>query len=47
MDRYPVEIDENGMVLIDTAEKFDGPPPGGESIDEPVAGPSCSGHEEA
>lgn len=46
MDRYPVEIDENGMVLIDTSEKLDGPAPGGETINEPVAGPSCSSGEE-
>ena len=47
MDRYPVEIDETGMIYIDTSEKVDGPAPGGESIDEPVAGPSCAGGEEA
>jgi hypothetical protein len=47
MDRYPIEIDENGMILIDTSEKVDGPAPGGETIDEPVSGPSCSSGEEA
>ena len=49
MDRYPIEIDENGMIFIDTSTKEDGPPPGGESIDEPVAGPKCAaeGHGEA
>ena len=31
-----------GMIYIDTSSKEDGPPPGGESIDEPVSGPSCA-----
>lgn len=42
MDRYPVESDENGFVIIDTSTKEDGPPPGAETIDEPKAGPSCT-----
>lgn len=42
MDRYPITIDDTGMIYIDTSSKEDGPPPGGESIDEPVSGPSCA-----
>jgi cytochrome b6-f complex iron-sulfur subunit len=42
LDRYPVEIGEDGLVYIDTADKVNGPPPGPESIDEPVSGPKCT-----
>ena len=41
MDRYPVEV-ENGLLVIDTGAPIEGPSPGGESIDEPVAGPTCA-----
>jgi len=41
MDRFAIEIvDEN--VMIDTGNITNGPPPGPESIDEPV-GPPCEG----
>jgi cytochrome b6-f complex iron-sulfur subunit len=42
MDRYPIEVDEAGIIVIDTAETDLGPAPGGESINEPKAGPSCA-----
>lgn len=43
MDRHPIEIGaEDGLVYIDTGERIEGPPPGGEQIDEPKKGPSCS-----
>ncbi|MDH3517353.1 MAG: ubiquinol-cytochrome c reductase iron-sulfur subunit [Acidimicrobiia bacterium] len=42
MDRYPIEIDETGIIYIDTSQRIDGAPPGGESIDEPKAGPTCT-----
>jgi hypothetical protein len=42
MDQYPVEIGEDGLIYIDTAAQIEGPPPGPESIDEPVTGPSCT-----
>jgi cytochrome b6-f complex iron-sulfur subunit len=41
MDRFPVEIGEDGLVYIDTSEPILGPAPGGEIIDEPPRGPSC------
>lgn len=41
MDRFPVEIGDDGLVYIDTSEAVLGPPPGGETIDEPPRGPSC------
>ena len=47
MDRYPIEIDEAGIVIIDTGVKEDGPAPGGESINEPPAGPMCAPEGEA
>lgn len=47
MDRYPIEVDETGMIYIDTSTKEDGPAPGGETIDEPKAGPSCAAEGEA
>ena len=42
LDRYPIEVDEAGMVYIDTGTRNDGPPPGDETIDEPVLGPKCA-----
>ncbi len=45
LDHYPVEVDETGVVYIDTGARIYGPAPGPESIDEPKAGPSCTGGE--
>jgi cytochrome b6-f complex iron-sulfur subunit len=42
MDEYPVEIGDDGLIYIDTGDAEPGPPPGVETIDEPVAGPSCA-----
>ncbi len=42
MDRYPIEVDEAGIVVIDTGSPESGPPPGGETIDEPATGPPCA-----
>jgi Rieske Fe-S protein len=47
MDRYPIEVDEAGMIYIDTGARQDGPPPGAETIDEPSAGPICAPEGEA
>ena len=47
MDRYPVEIGEDGLLYIDTGTTIDGSAPGNLTIDEPARGPSCaeeSGH---
>ncbi|MEZ5245116.1 MAG: ubiquinol-cytochrome c reductase iron-sulfur subunit [Acidimicrobiales bacterium] len=41
LDRYPVEVD-NGLLVIDTGSAIEGPPPGGETIDEPATGGSCA-----
>ncbi len=41
MDRFDVEVVE-GAIVIDTGSISNGPPPGPESIDEPV-GPPCEG----
>ena len=43
MDEYPVEVGQDGLLYIDTGTTIEGPPPGSESIDEPVTGPSCLG----
>ncbi len=40
LDRFPIEI-QDGIVLIDTSTIIEGPPPGGEVIDEPPKGPPC------
>jgi len=42
LDHYPVEVGDDGLLYIDTGAKEDGPPPGTETIDEPVAGPPCA-----
>ena len=42
MDEYPVEIGDDGLIYIDTGDAEPGPPPGVETIDEPVSGPSCA-----
>ncbi|MEZ5340054.1 MAG: ubiquinol-cytochrome c reductase iron-sulfur subunit [Acidimicrobiales bacterium] len=43
MDRYATEIGEDGLLYINTGEKIEGSAPGFEQIDEPQAGPMCSG----
>ena len=40
MDRYEIEIID-GIVHVDTGSTILGPPPGDESINEPVRGPNC------
>ena len=42
MDRYPIELGEDGLIYVDTSETVTGPPPGTETIDEPPTGPSCT-----
>ena len=42
MDRYPVEVEE-GLLVIDTGARTDGPPPGVLVVDEPATGPACAG----
>lgn len=42
MDRYPVELDESGLLYIDTGDRMDGPEPGVLNVDEPASGPSCA-----
>jgi cytochrome b6-f complex iron-sulfur subunit len=42
MDRFGT-FDEDGMLVVDTGTVTQGAPPGAETIDEPPAGPSCSG----
>lgn len=42
MDRFTVSV-EDGIVFVDTEAVVDGNPPGVETIDEPVTGPSCEG----
>ena len=41
LDRYEV-TEEDGLLVVDTGATVQGPSPGGESIDEPKAGPSCA-----
>lgn len=45
MDEYPIEVGEDGLIYIDTGETELGPPPGGETIDEPATGPTCASGE--
>ena len=42
MDQHPIEIGPDGLIYIDTGTLESGPPPGSESIDEPVTGPACA-----
>ncbi len=42
MDRHPIEVGTDGLIYIDTGSTEDGPPPGPETIDEPVTGPNCA-----
>lgn len=41
MDRYPVEVGDDGLLYIDTGTKVNGPPPSTPTIDEPATGPAC------
>lgn len=45
MDRYPTEVQADGLVYIDTGTVDDGPPPGTETINEPSTGPPCAAEE--
>ena len=42
MDQFPVELGDDGLLYIDTGTTEEGPPPGTETIDELVTGPSCA-----
>ena len=42
LDRYPVEVAEDGLLYIDTGETEPGPAPGTKTIDEPPTGPKCA-----
>jgi hypothetical protein len=42
MDRFPVEVGQDGLVYINTGERQDGPEPGSLVIDEPATGPACA-----
>jgi Rieske Fe-S protein len=42
MDRFTVAVDGD-TIAVDTGAVVEGAPPGEETIDEPPAGPSCSG----
>jgi len=42
MDEHPTKVADDGLVYIDTGALEEGPPPGTETIDEPVTGPSCA-----
>lgn len=43
MDRYPVELGDDGLLYINTGEKESGPEPGRLNVDEPATGPKCVG----
>lgn len=42
MDKFPVEIGDDGLVYIDTGTTIDGLAPGVTSIDAPAIGPACA-----
>ena len=42
LDRYPVEVGDDGLLYIDTGETVPGAPPGTFTIDEPALGPKCA-----
>ena len=47
LDRYAVEVGDDGLLYIDTGTTIDGQPPGSQTIDETPLGPACaseSGH---
>jgi len=41
LDRFKIEIDESGNVLVDTSQIILGPPRGTNTIDQPPQGPFC------
>jgi cytochrome b6-f complex iron-sulfur subunit len=47
MDRYTVEVAEDGFVYINTGERVDGPAPGSAQVDSTPKGPSCAAEGEA
>jgi len=46
MDRFETEVDEAGMLHIDTGDAIQGSPPGVLELDEPAKGPSCAAEAE-
>ena len=42
MDRYPVELDPDGMLYVDTGAVEEGPSLGTKTLDEPPLGPACA-----
>lgn len=42
LDRYRVELGDDGMLYIDTSAREEGPPPGVETIDESGVGDACT-----
>ncbi len=42
LDRYRVDVGDDGLLYVDTGDKVEGPPSGTETIDEPPPGPSCT-----
>lgn len=42
LDRYAVELGDDGLLYIDTDQIEDGPAPGIDTLNEGPAGPSCS-----
>lgn len=46
MDRYPV-VEEEGLLVINTGDRMDGPAPGVLVVDEPATGPACAGESHA
>ena len=41
MDRFKIDIDAAGNVMVDTSVKVDGPPRGTDTIHQPPQGPFC------
>jgi cytochrome b6-f complex iron-sulfur subunit len=41
MDRFKIEVDGEGQVIVDTSEIIVGPPRGADTIDQPPEGPYC------
>ena len=41
MDRYPIEIGDDGLIYIDTSQLIEGPAQGVVTADEPATGPPC------
>ena len=42
LDRYPVEMGDDGLLYIDTGSSENGPEPGVLNVDEPATGPACA-----